>query len=77
MVQELKGIILGIDNILATGKKDDAQIDPHTLNETGRLINFLNKRGIQPVVLANRDWLINNQRLEDFFINWRDFSASV
>lgn len=74
MVQILKGIILGIDNILATGQEDDAQIDPLILNETGRLINFLHKNGIQPVVLANRDWFINGQRLKDFFTNkWGDF----
>lgn len=66
MAQILKGIILGIDNILATGKEDNAQINQNILNETGRLINFLNQNGIQPVVLANRDWLINGQRLKDF-----------
>ncbi|MHC5716965.1 MAG: HAD hydrolase-like protein [Nostoc sp.] len=70
----MKGIILGIDNILATGKEDDAQIDSWILNETGRLINFLQKNGIQPIVLANRDWFLNGQRLKDFFNNkWGDF----
>ncbi|WP_375513458.1 hypothetical protein [uncultured Nostoc sp.] len=70
----MKGIILGIDNILATGKEDDAQIDSWILNETGRLINFLQKNGIQPIVLANRDWFLNGQRLKDFFTNkWGDF----
>ena len=31
MVQTLKGIILGIDNILATGQEDNARINQNNL----------------------------------------------
>ena len=54
---KLKGVIFGVENVLI--KPGD--IRPHipTLEETGRLVRFLNSQGVESVVLTNRDWYVD------------------
>lgn len=62
-----KGIILGIENVLVS--KDSADWFP----EIAKLLKFLQLRGIQAVVLANRDWSMQNdvgapkEKIDDVF----------
>ncbi|MBD2302822.1 phosphoribosyltransferase family protein [Nostoc sp. FACHB-190] len=74
MYKNLKGVIFSIDGVIATGVESNAVINNSLIFELGRLINYLLTNGLQPVVMANRDWTIGNQRLEDFVSNlWGNF----
>lgn len=67
MSKTLRGIIMGIDGVLAVSGKRDNTI----YAEMGRLIKFIFSKGLTPVILANRDWSVKNTedgteiRLED------------
>lgn len=74
MSKKLKGVIFSIDKVLATGSGIDAKIDEDILFETGRLIKFLLSKNLKPVVLANRDWTLGEERLQDVLTNkWGEF----
>ena len=61
MSKKLKGVIFSIDNVLATqkGQEDDL------IAEVVLLLKFLLKKGIQPVILANRPQSYNGQDVEE------------
>lgn len=52
----LKGVIFGIDNVLATSSGSGT----NQLPEIKKLLDFLKLKGVQPVVLSNRNWTANN-----------------
>lgn len=51
----LRGVIFGIDGVLA----EEGPRNPEIGAEITRLFSFLRLRGLQPVVLANRQWTVN------------------
>src|SRR5581483_11862066 len=50
----LKGVIFGVENVLI--KPGD--VAPHiaTLEETGKLVQFLKSKGVESIVMTNRSW---------------------
>ncbi|MFO0938349.1 MAG: hypothetical protein U0798_17730 [Gemmataceae bacterium] len=55
---ELKGVIFGWDNVLLA----KGSLAPHaaTLDETGKLVQFLHKRGVEIVVVTNQRYILKN-----------------
>jgi hypothetical protein len=56
---KLKGVIFGVENVLAKV----GEMGPHaaTLRETGRLVQFLKSKGVESVVMTNKDWGVTNR----------------
>jgi hypothetical protein len=50
----LKGVIFGVENVLIKPSGDPPNIA--TLEDTGKLVRFLRNRGVEPVVMTNREW---------------------
>jgi hypothetical protein len=52
----LKGAIFGVENVLIK----PGELAPHTatLNETGKLVRFLQKKGVESIVMTNREWTV-------------------
>jgi len=75
MSKKLRGVILGIDGVLAVSGSRNQEI----YKEMKRLVRFMLSKGLQPVVLANRDWSVTKGdgtviRLEDEIRSrWFDF----
>ena len=54
----LKGVIFGVENVLI--RKGRAEWDQGVLAETGRLVGFLKKRGVEAAVISNRNWTVTD-----------------
>jgi hypothetical protein len=56
---KLKGVIFGVENVLAKV----GAMGPHaaTLAETGKLVQFLKRKGVESVVMTNQDWGVTNR----------------
>jgi hypothetical protein len=53
---QLKGVIFGVENVLA--KEGELRPNRYWLEETGKLVRFLQGKKIELVVMTNRDWRI-------------------
>lgn len=67
---KLKGVILSLENVVF---HDNRLIDS-AFDEIGRFVRLLLEKGIQPVILANRTWMVGNRPLQDFINEqWAEF----
>lgn len=78
MRKKLKGVIFGIDNVIAV----EGPVQKDLRQEINRLIRFLRSRDLTPVVLANRGWTRGNsdQREELRTVlkrEWGDFPCYI
>lgn len=55
---KLKGVIFGIENVLV--KKGAVEPNIGTLNETGRLVRYLQSKGVESVVMSNQRWVMTD-----------------
>ena len=55
---KLKGVILGVENVLM--KVGDIEPQTAILEETGRLVRFLQSQRVEIVVLTNRNWVVTS-----------------
>lgn len=63
MVKKLKGVIFSITDVLCTKK-----VKPKGFNEEIKLLmNFLKKKSITPVVLANREWTVGGIDAQTYY----------
>ena len=63
-MRKLKGVIFSIDNVFVGNQGIDLKI----MENIKKLLDFLRFKGIVPVVLANRQWVLGDDRkpLEDY-----------
>ena len=60
-MKKLRGVIFGIDKIITAEKVTKREI----IEQIGRLTSFLLSKRITPVVLANREWFLGKEPLQD------------
>jgi hypoxanthine phosphoribosyltransferase len=56
MAKKLKGVIIGITNVITV----DGRFDNVKFDEVGHLIRFLLSKKIQPVIFSNRQWVLSS-----------------
>lgn len=55
---QLKGVIFGWDNVLVANGKLGPQL--HILEQTGKLVRYLNSRGVEVLVMTNRRHIVTD-----------------